>query len=91
MGLAIMEPIAPQWFKQRQGKLEPAGTDTYRLTAPNAREAFISIRRAENGRWSAALRLRADGADVADTEPEFERPEDGWRAAFELYRVHEVV
>ena len=86
-----MEPTLPTWFKQRQGKAEPAGTDTYRLTAPNAREAYIQIRRAENGRWSAALRLSVEGADVAATEAEYDRSEDAWGAAFELYRIHEVV
>jgi hypothetical protein len=86
-----MQPTLPTWFKQRQGKAEAAGTDSYRLTAPNAREAFISIRRAENSRWSAAVRLSAEGADVAATEAEFDRPEDAWAAAFELYRIHEVV
>ena len=85
-----MEPILPSWFKQRQAKAEPAGTDTYRLTAPNLGEAFISIRRADNGRWSAALRLAADGPDVAVTEPTFDQPADAWEAAFELYRAHVV-
>jgi hypothetical protein len=87
-----MEPVLPFWFKQRQGKAEPAGTDTYRLTAPNApREAYISIRPGENGRWSAALQLAADGPDVAVTPAEFSSRLDAWEAAFELYRQHEVV
>lgn len=83
-------PIPPFWFSQRQAKAEPAGPDTYRLTAPNLGEAFMSIRRA-NGGWQAALRLTADGPDVAVTEQHFDRPEDAWGAAFELYRVHLVV
>ena len=35
--------VVPFWFKQRQGKAEQAGTDTYRLTAPNLGETFIGI------------------------------------------------
>ncbi len=85
-----MEPILPFWFKQRQAKAEPAGTDTYRLTGPNLPEAFIAIRRTETSRWMAAVRLTADGADVAVTEPEFDRPVDAWDAAFELYRTNVV-
>jgi hypothetical protein len=91
MSEVAMQPTLPTWFKQRQGKAEPAGAETYRLTAPNAREAYIQIRRAENGRWAAALRLSAEGAEVASTEAAYERPEDALGAAFELYRVHEVV
>jgi hypothetical protein len=87
-----MEPILPFWFKQRQGKAEAVGTDLYRLTAPNApRDAFITIRRGENGLWSAALRLAADGPDVLSTPAELPGPRDAWEAAFELYRQHEVV
>jgi hypothetical protein len=85
-----MEPILPSWFKQRQAKAEPAGSDTYRLTAPNLGEAFICIRRADNDRWSAALRLAADGPDVAATQPTFDLPGDAWNMAFELYRNHVV-
>jgi hypothetical protein len=86
-----MEPILPTWFKYRQAKAEPAGTDTLRLTAPNLQEAFISIRPGENERWSAHLRLAADGPEVAATEPEFEDRNEAWGAAFELYRTHVVV
>ncbi len=86
-----MEVVLPQWFKQRQGKAEPAGDHTYRLTAPILPEAFISIRPGENGRWAAALRTAADGPDLAVTEPVFETPGDAWAAAFELHRTHLVV
>jgi hypothetical protein len=86
-----MEPILPAWFKFRQAKADPAGTDTYRLTAPNLHEAFISIREADPGRWSAALRLAADGPDVAVNGPEFTTRNDAWDAAFELYRTRVVV
>jgi hypothetical protein len=84
-------PILPSWFKQRQGKAEPAGDATYRLTAPNLGEWFISIRQADNGRWSASLRRTADGPEVAATPPELPRPVEAWEAAFELYRVNVVV
>ena len=80
----------PFWFNQRQGKFEPAGTDTYRLTAPNLKPAWISIRPAD-GRWSAALRLEEGGPDVATSGPDFAKAEDAWDAAFELYRVYVVI
>ena len=50
-----MQPVPPFWFQQRQAKMEPAGTNTFRLTAPNQGEAFIIIERADNGHWSAGL------------------------------------
>jgi hypothetical protein len=86
-----MALITPYWFPARQGKAEPAGTDTYRLTGPNLQEAYISIRLADDGRWSAALRLQAEGPDVATTGPDFSTRYDAWEAAFELYRKHVVV
>jgi hypothetical protein len=81
-----MEPVVPSWFKYRQGKAEPAGTDTYRLTAPNQQEVFITIRQTDDGRWQAALRLAASGPDVAVSSPGSENRQDAWQAAFELYR-----
>jgi hypothetical protein len=86
-----MEPILPFWFKQRQAQAEPAGPDTYRLTAPNLREAFISIRKDAEGRWGAALRLAAEGPDVAVTTTAYDTPGDAWDAAFEMYRRELVV
>ncbi|HKI32616.1 MAG TPA: hypothetical protein VKA46_12190 [Gemmataceae bacterium] len=86
-----MEPILPFWFKQRQAKAEPAGPDTYRLTAPNLREAFVSIRHDSEGRWGASLRLAADGPDVAVTTTSYATPGEAWDAAFELYRRELVV
>ena len=86
-----MELITPSWFDQRQGKAEPAGTDAYRLTAPNLKPALISIHRDDNGRWSAALRLADDQPPVAATGPEFPKPEEAWEAAFELFRLHVVI
>jgi hypothetical protein len=86
-----MALVTPYWFKQRQAKAEPAGNDTYRLFGPNLPEAFLSIRRADNGRWGAALRLSAEGPEVATAPPEFETPLDAWEAAFELYRQIVIV
>jgi hypothetical protein len=87
----VAELITPFWFKQRQCKAEPVGEGTYRLTGPNLKEAFITIRRDESNRWSAALRFAADGPDVAATPYEFATDYDAWEAAFELYRVHVIV
>jgi hypothetical protein len=81
-----MEPIQPFWFKQRQAKAEPAGPDNYRLTAPNLQEAFIGIRQDSEGRWGAALRLAADGPEVASTSTAYSTSGDAWYAAFEMYR-----
>ena len=87
-----MPPILPFWFKQRQCKAEPAGSDhVLRLTGPNLGEAYVSIVPADNKRWAARLRLSPDGADVAATEPELETEQDAWEAAFELYRTHVVI
>lgn len=87
-----MPPTYPFWFKQRQLKAEPAGDDSIlKVTGPNLGEAFLRIARGENQRWLAAMRLAADGPDVAATEPEFDNPTDAWEAAFELYRTHVIV
>jgi hypothetical protein len=86
-----MQLVLPSWFKQRQGKAEPAGPDTYRLTAPQLAESYISIRRGANGLWYGALRMTADGPDVAVTEPVCATPAEAWEAAFELHRTHLVV
>lgn len=85
-----MEPILPSWFKQRQGKAEPAGTDTYKLTAPNSPEAFISLRRGDNGCWTAVLRSTADGPELASSQLTFENRNNAWEAAFELYRAYVI-
>jgi hypothetical protein len=81
-----MQPILPAWFKQRQGKADPAGENTFRLTAPNMGEAYISIQRGENERWSATLRSTADGPPMAASDAEFATPVEAWEAAFEFYR-----
>lgn len=84
------DPILPFWFKQRQAKLEPAGSNQYRITAPNAAEAFVGIRQADNGRWAAFLRTTAEGEDALTTEAEFPGMDAAWEAAFELYRQHVI-
>lgn len=86
-----MQLVLPSWFKQRQGKAEPAGEQAYRLTAPNQGEAFISIQPGEAGHWSAALRSTATGPELAHTAAEFPTPADAWQAAFELYRQGVVI
>jgi len=86
-----MQPTLPFWFKQRQAKLEPAGENTFKVRAPNQGEAYLQIRAGENGRWAAALRATPDGADLDVTSPEFEKEDEAWQAAFELYRRTLVV
>ncbi|HEY7156508.1 MAG TPA: hypothetical protein VH575_21250 [Gemmataceae bacterium] len=87
-----MTPIQPFWFKQRQCKAEPAGDDnTLKVSGPNLGEAFLAISRGDNNRWRAAVRLSADGPEVAATETEFADPVDAWEAAFELYRTTAIV
>jgi hypothetical protein len=86
-----MEPILPFWFKQRQCKAEPAGDGVLRVTGPNLGVAYLLVRRADNGRYQAALRSDPAGADVAVTPAEIELPQDAWEAAFELYRDHVIV
>ena len=87
----MTEPIVPFWFRQRQGNLEAAGENTYRLTAPNQGEAFISILPESEGGFRGRLRLAADGPDVAVTDEVYDDQADAWGAAFELYRTHVVV
>ena len=86
-----MQPIPPFWFQQRQAKMEPAGTSTFRLMAPNQGEAFIFVERVDNGLWSAGLKTTADGPAVVKSEPIWETEEDAWAAAFELYRNEVIV
>ena len=85
-----MEPVPPFWFVQRQGKAEPAGADVLKLSAPNMKDAFISIHSGTGGAWHAALRQSPDGPDIAVTPTQFAKREDAWQAAFELYRSHFV-
>ena len=81
-----MALTVPSWFKGRQGKAEEAGPNTYKLTAPNVRDAFVSVRRADNGRYVAALRLEPDGPEVEHSTAALEDEYDAWEQAFEMYR-----
>ena len=76
----------PTWFKYRQGKAEPAGENVLKLTAPNLSEAFVGIRRTDDGQYHGVYRTAADGQDSAVTGTNFNSPDDAWGAVFELYR-----
>lgn len=86
-----MPLVTPFWFKQRQAKAEEVGPDLYKLSGPNLKEAFVGIRRADNGRWQAFLRTSADGEDLSATDAILETPYDAWEAAFEIYRNHMII
>jgi hypothetical protein len=85
-----MDPILPSWFKYRQGKAEPAGDNSYRLSGPNLGPALICIHEPEPGKWAAVLRSDQEGQEIAATEPVFESPGQAWEAAFELFRQHVI-
>lgn len=87
----MQQPTPPFWFILRQAKVEPAGDYLLRLKAPNSPEAYILIRKGENGLWSAALRKQADAPDIAVTDPKYSEEYDAWNAAFELYRTEIVI
>jgi hypothetical protein len=80
-----MTPTPPFWFTQRQGKLEAAGDDLYKLTAPNLGEAFVGAR-ADGGRWRGFVRQAAAGPDLTVTEASYETRPEAIATAFELYR-----
>jgi hypothetical protein len=87
-----MQPILPFWFKQRQCKAEPAGSENMlKVSAPNLGEAYLRIEQADNHRWRAALRLTPDGPDVQATGPDFDSPQAAWDVAFELFRQNVIV
>jgi hypothetical protein len=86
-----MTPSIPFWFKQRQCKAEPAGSENVlKLTGPNLADAYIHIQ-GNDGRWSAGLRLSPDGPDVAVCRDECPTAKQAWEAAFELYREHVII
>jgi hypothetical protein len=86
-----MTPTIPFWFKQRQCKAEPAGSEhTLKLTGPNLGDAFIHIQ-GDNGHWRAGLRLTPDGPDVAVCNEECPTAKKAWEAAFELYRDYLII
>lgn len=86
MALAV-----PTWYKQRQGKLEPAGEQVFRLSGPNLPAAFLGLRRADNGKLQGFLRQSADGPDVAVTDPKFGSDYEAWEVAFEMYRQRMII
>jgi hypothetical protein len=90
-GEYTMELILPSWFKQRQGKAEPVGPDTYRLTGPNLPDAYLGVRRTEDGRYAASLRFGPDGPEAASTQQPIDTLYEAWEAAFELYRSEVIV
>ena len=84
-----MEPTPPFWFKQRQCRLEAAGENQFKISAPNLNEAFLRVEPADK-RWRVGLRRTADGPDIVVTGPDFPSIERAWDAAFELYRNHVI-
>lgn len=85
-------PIAPFWFKQRQCKAEPAGSDNVlKVSGPNLREAYLTVGPGEGTVWKAGLRFDAAGPDVATAVAEHPSAQAAWGAAFELYRTHVIV
>ena len=88
--LAIMAPVLPSWFKQRQCKAEEAGANQYRLTGPNLPEAFIRIEKADGG-YRAVLRRAADGPDVLVSQQPLPTEYEAWGTAFEFYRGEVLV
>jgi hypothetical protein len=81
-----MPPTVPFWFKQRQCKAEPAGSDnSVKISGPNLADAYLGIAPAEAGQWTAALRVAADGPAVSTAEG-LPSAAAAWDAAFELFR-----
>lgn len=86
-----MPIVTPFWFKQRQCRHESHGDDrTLRVTGPNLGEAYLRVE-PRDGTWLAALRLAADGPDVATAVAEEPTESAAWEAAFELYRTQLIV
>jgi hypothetical protein len=83
--------VTPFWFKQRQAKTEEAGPNMVRVSGPNLKEAFLGIRKADDGLWSAFVRSQADGPDVEATPPTIDNAYTAWEAAFEIYRKLMVI
>ena len=85
-----MEPITPFWFKQRQCRLEAAGEQAFKVSAPNSVDSYLRVF-AEDGHWKAAVRTTADGPDAAVTSITYPAAKDAWDAAFELYRIRVII
>jgi len=86
-----MNPIPPFWFKQRQCKLEPAGDDgkTFRVTAPNFGEAYLSVGPASPGGWRGSLRLQPGGPELAAADAA--SAQEAWGRTFELLRTRVLI
>lgn len=83
--------VTPFWFKQRQGVAEAVGPELYKLSGPNLREAYVTIRNIEPGKWQGALRFKPDEPDAMIYPEPLDNPTDAWEAAFELFRNQVVV
>lgn len=81
-----MELQLPTWLRYRQGKLEAAGENCYKVTAPVVGTSYLKVRN-EGGLWVAAVAATPDGPDLRNTGPAFSNPIEAWDAAFELYRA----
>ena len=86
-----MPPVVPTWFKYRQGKLEEAGPDLFRLHGPNLVEGIIGVHQQKDGKFAAFLRDKADGDDLVRTDPVIPTAYEAWEAAFELFRGRKVI
>ncbi len=89
--MSTTPPTTPFWFKQRQGKLEAVGDHVIKVTAPNQNEAFLLIREVPGKGWTPAVRLTAEGEEVASSAEVFSHPWTAWEIAFELYRQKVIV
>jgi hypothetical protein len=86
-----MMPILPFWFKQRQCKAEPHGTNMLKVTGPNLAECYLHVDRADNGLWRAGLHPTPEVPASNGREAEFPDAETAWNAAFEMYRRQFIV
>ena len=85
-----MAPITPFWFKQRQAKAEEAAPNIVRVSGPNLQDAYVGIRAADNGGWTAFMRRQLDGPDVYATPASIDTAYAACEAAFEIYRTQLV-
>lgn len=84
-------PITPFWFKQRQCKMEPVGTEQIlKVSGPNLNEAYIYVKQQDGG-WLAGVRKSSDGPDLATSTTDRPSVQAAWDVAFELYRTHYIV
>ncbi len=88
-----MLPTVPFWVLQRQVKVEEAGPETLRLTAPNLPPYELVLRPIESSpNLSAALyRINGDKLLITQRETDYDNPNQAWNVAFELYRQYVIV